>query len=99
MTTLRNGVFLLLILLYAVKIAAANSTFHSQNENPIENFSLNEDDTTRYTHHYLYEQAYLLIEDMLVGKRAISLKDAEFAIENAFLERQSFQERQLLFHK
>lgn len=86
MTTLRNGVFLLLILLYAVKIAAANSNTPPQSENPIANFSFNEDDTTRYTHHYLYEQAYQLIEDMLVGQRAISIKDAEFAIENAFLE-------------
>ena len=80
MTTLRNGVFLLLILLYAVKIAAANSNTPPQSENPIANFSFNEDDTTRYTHHYLYEQAYQLIEDMLVGQRAISIKDAEFAI-------------------
>lgn len=91
MTTLRNGVFLLLILLYAVKIAAANSNTPPQSENPIANFSFNEDDTTRYTYHYLYEQAYQLIEDMLVGQRAISIKDAEFAIENAFLEGHSFQ--------
>lgn len=67
----------------------AQSVLPLQNENPIANFSLNEDDTTRYSHHYLYEQAYQIIEDMLVGKRAISLKDAEFAIENAFLEGQT----------
>ena len=72
---------LFFILLYAVKIAAANSNTPPQSENPIANFSFNEDDTTRYTHHYLYEQAYQLIEDMLVGQRAISIKDAEFAIE------------------
>lgn len=57
-----------------------------QNENPKANFSLNEDDTTRYTHHYLYEQAYQAIEDMLTDKRPLSFKDAVFLIENAFLD-------------
>lgn len=60
-----------------------------QNQHTIPNFYLDENDTTRYTHHYLYEEAYQLIEDMLEGKRAISIKDAEFAIENAFVEGQA----------
>ena len=77
-----------LLLIVSLPILAASS-YPLQNENPIANFTLNEDDTTRYTHHYLYEQAYQLIEEMLTGKRAISLKDAEFAVENAFLEEQT----------
>lgn len=78
-------VLILLLLTFHQEIHAQNSSLPLQNTDPIANFSLNEDDTTRYTHHYLYEQAYQMIEDMLVGKRSVSLKDAEFAIENAFL--------------
>lgn len=81
----------ILLLLTLCQQLLAQSNHSLQNTDPIANFSLNEDDTTRYTHHYLYEQAYQLIEDMLVGQRAISIKDAEFAIENAFLEGYSFQ--------
>lgn len=77
---------ILLILLYSFEFVLASPSFPLQTEDPIANFALNEDDTTRYTHHYLYEQAYHLIEDMLEGRRPISIKDAEFAIEHAFLE-------------
>lgn len=55
-----------------------------QNKAVIENFSLNEDDTTRYAYHYLYEQAYSVIEDMLTDKRPVDMADAVFAIENPF---------------
>lgn len=79
----------ILLLLTLCQQLLAQSNHSLQNTDPIANFSLNEDDTTRYTHHYLYEQAYQMIEDMLVGRRVISLKDAEFAIENAFLEGQT----------
>ena len=75
----------LFVLLSTVETIAIGSSTPYQNVDPIANFSFNEDDTTRYTHHYLYEQAYHLIKEMLEGKRAISIKDAEFAIENAFL--------------
>lgn len=81
--------YILLFLISAVGMTVAGSNLPFQSQDVIANFSLNEDDTTRYTHHYLYEQAYQMIEDMLVGRRAISLKDAEYAIENAFLEGQT----------
>ena len=64
-----------------------------QNVDPIANFAWDENDTSRYEGHYLYEQAYEMIEDMLIGRRAISLKDAEFAVENAFLEGQANRHR------
>lgn len=85
---MNNPLHILLILCTCVvpQLASAQSVYPLQNEDPIANFSLNEDDTTRYTYHYLYEQAYQTIEDMLVGRRSISLKDAEYAVENAFLE-------------
>lgn len=60
-----------------------------QNKKPIANFSLNEDDTTCYLNHYLYERAYQTIEDMLLGKRPLSFKDAVFEIENALLDGQA----------
>ena len=66
--------YMLFFLLYIVGTAAAGSSFPPQNEKPIANFALNEDDTTRYTHHYLYEQ-YLREHNM---KILIS----EFAIPN-----------------
>lgn len=62
-------VIILLLLTFHQEIHAQNSSLPLQNTDPIANFALNENDTTRYTHHYLYEQAYQLIEDMLVGKR------------------------------
>jgi len=58
-------VYMLLILLYSFEIVLASSTFPPQNEKPIANFALNEDDTTRYTHHYLYEQ-YLREHNMKI---------------------------------
>lgn len=79
-------IYVLITFLFSVGTMAAGSMAPFQSQDVITNFFLNEDDTTRYIHHYLYEQAYQTIEDMLVGRRTISLKDAEFAIENAFLE-------------
>ena len=55
-----------------------------QNKKTVANFSLDENDTTRYRGHYLYEIAYQTIADMLEGKRNIDLKEANFAIENAY---------------
>lgn len=82
-------IYVLITFLSAVGTMAAGSMAPFQSQDVITNFFLNEDDTTRHTHHYLYEQAYQIIEDMLIGRHAISLKDAEFAIENAFLEGQT----------
>lgn len=47
-----------------------------QNKAAIENFTLNEDDTLRYAHHYLYERAYQVIADMLTDKRSVDMADA-----------------------
>lgn len=74
------------ILLAISSTLSAQSIHVRQDEAPIKNFSLNEDDTLRYSNHYLFEQAYQAIEDMLTGKRAASFKEAVFAVENAFLE-------------
>lgn len=58
-----------LIVLLRMTSMALPTSLPLQNKDPIANFALNEDDTTRYTHHYLYEEAYLLIADMLEGRR------------------------------
>ncbi|MCQ2330334.1 MAG: hypothetical protein MJZ93_07270, partial [Paludibacteraceae bacterium] len=57
-----------------------------QNEDIIANYSLNEDDTLRYSNHYLFERAYNVIGDMLTDKRPVDFKKAVFAVENAFYD-------------
>jgi len=57
-----------------------------QNKNIIANFVLNEDDTTRYVNHYLFEQAYQVIEAMLTGKQEKSFREALFWVECAYLQ-------------
>lgn len=84
-----NYTYLILLLWLAPITMLAKSTYVFQSENPIANFAWDENDTSRYEGHYLYEQAYEMIEDMLMGRRTISLKDAEFAVENAFFEGQT----------
>ena len=75
---MKNKLHILLLLLYIGGIATASSSFPLQNEEPIVNFTLNENDTTRYTHHYLraqescYEQ-YLREHNM----RVLTAEDAD----------------------
>lgn len=84
----KSSIFSIVLSLLTVSLSAqaAQPVLPLQNKKPIANFSLNEDDTTRYLNHYLYEQAYQAIEDMLTGKRPLSFKDAVFEIENALLD-------------
>lgn len=82
MTTLRNGVFLFFILLYAVKILAASSNLPPQSENSIANFAWDENDTSRYEGHYRFEAAYQLIENMLTDQCPMDFAEAVFAVEN-----------------
>lgn len=86
MTTQKIRLFLLLVIFYAPKIMVASSHLPLQNTDPIANFALNEDDTTRYAHHYLYERAYSTIEDMLTDRCPIDLAEAIYAIENSFYD-------------
>lgn len=57
-----------------------------QDEEPLLNFTLNENDTTRYDNHYLYEKAYRTIEDMLTDKRPTDLKMANFHVDNCYFD-------------
>lgn len=57
-----------------------------QDEEPLFNFTLNENDTTRYDNHYLYEKAYRTIEDMLTDKRPTDLKMANFHVDNCYFD-------------
>lgn len=57
-----------------------------QNRFIVENYALDEDDTLRYKNHYVFENAYRTIEDMLTGKRELDFKTAVFAVENAYYD-------------
>lgn len=56
--------FFILIALWLSTFSLSAQSVHipAQNKDAIANFSLNEDDTTRYANHYLYERAYKTIE-------------------------------------
>lgn len=84
MERLTTSVITLLLTLSFVN-AKANDV-PRQNENIIANYSLDEDDTLRYSNHYLFERAYNVIEDMLTDKRPVDFKKAVFAVENAFYD-------------
>ena len=64
----------------------AQSQYKWQTEAPIANFAWDENDTTRYAGHYLYEQAYRLIEDMLTDKCPLNFAEAVFAVENCLFD-------------
>lgn len=64
----------------------AESQYVFQSENPIANFAWDENDTSRYERHYLYEKAYKLIEDMLSDKRPLGFAEAVFAVENCMYD-------------
>ena len=84
---IRTDILLIIIIILGlVGEIAAQNVYLPQNKNIIANFVLNEDDTTRYRNHYLFERAYQIIEDMLTGKRNKSFREALFAVENAYLQ-------------
>ena len=84
MERLTTSIFWLLLAVSFVN-AKANDV-PRQNENIIANYSLDEDDTLRYSNHYLFERAYNVIGDMLTDKRPVDFKKAVFAVENAFYD-------------
>ncbi|NCC98707.1 MAG: hypothetical protein EOL95_03250 [Bacteroidia bacterium] len=45
---------------------------------------VNENDTTQYKNHYLFERVYNRLNNMLIGKEPISFKKAVFLVENAY---------------
>ena len=62
----------ILLLLESPLQLLSQNIIPQQNVVPIANFAWDENDTSRYEGHYLYEQAYEMIEDMLMGRRTIS---------------------------
>lgn len=55
-------------------------------EKEIFHFDVNENDTTLYKNHYLFERAIDGLENMLLGKEALNFKKAVFLNENAFYD-------------
>ena len=86
MKTNNFNIILPVYLIYVLCAAplSAQTIYLPQNKFIKVNYRLNEDDTTRYKNHYLFENAFSLIEDMLCGTRPKSFKDAVFAVENAY---------------
>lgn len=64
----------------------AQPQYKWQTEAPIANFTWDENDTTRYAGHYLYERAYRLIEDMLTDKRNVDFAEAVFVVEDCLFD-------------
>ena len=76
-----------LVLLLTLSIPCfAQPQYKWQTEDPIANFAWNENDTTRYMGHYLYERAYCVIEEMLTDKRPLDFAEAVFAVENCMYD-------------
>jgi hypothetical protein len=67
-------------------ILHAQTHYVFQKEAPIANFAWDENDTTRYQGHYLYERAYHLIEDMLTDRKMLDFAEAVFAVENCMYD-------------
>lgn len=80
------SLLVLSLLTVSLPAHAAQPVLPLQNRKPIANFSLNEDDTTRYLNHYLYEQAYQAIEDMLTDRVPVNFAEASFIVENCFYD-------------
>lgn len=66
----------------------ASPQYVFQIEAPIANYVWNENDTSRYANHYLYEKAYSIIECMLTDKAPLDFADAIFAVENCMCDGQ-----------
>lgn len=77
-----------LSIFFLLVFATSFSQLHlpMQNKAVVENFYLDENDTLRYSHHYLYEQAYHVIEDMLIGNCSVDFAKAVFAVENCYFD-------------
>lgn len=87
MNILRNIYIFWILFLYPSWIIA-QSHYVFQTASPIANFAWDENDTSRYEGHYCYEQAYQLIEDMLMEKRQLDFAEAVFAAENCMYDGQ-----------
>ena len=67
-------------------VLAQTQQYLFQSKSPIENFTLNENDTTRYEGHFRFENAYKQIEAMLTDKRPLDFAEAIFAVENCMFD-------------
>ncbi len=85
MSISRNTYIFALFCLCATQVLA-EIHLPKQSENPIANYAWDENDTSRYERHYLYEKAYKLIEDMLSDKRPLDFAEAVFAVENCMYD-------------
>ena len=82
----RKSTYCLLLLSAWTSCCFAQPQYKWQNEAPIANFAWDENDTTRYTNHYLFEHAYSTIESMLTDKRPLDFAEAVFAVENCMYD-------------
>lgn len=85
MTILRPTYCFLLLSIWA-SLCFAQTPYVFQTQDPIANFAWDENDTSRYAGHYLYEQACRLIEDMLTDKCPLNFAEAVFAVENCLFD-------------
>lgn len=76
----------LLLFSTLASLCFAQPQYKWQNEAPIANFAWDENDTTRYANHYLFERAYSTIESMLTDKRPLDFSEAVFAVENCMYD-------------
>lgn len=65
---------------------SAKPQYRLQSEDPIANFTWDENDTSRYERHYRFEAAYQLIENMLTDKCPLDFAEAVFAVENCMYD-------------
>jgi hypothetical protein len=78
--------YCLLLFTAWVTLCFAQPQYQWQNEAPIANFAWDENDTTRYANHYLFERAYSTIESMLTDKRPLDFSEAVFVVENCMYD-------------
>lgn len=83
---LKHFVYILGLLCLCPLLLAAQEQYRFQTESPIANFAWDENDTTRYEGHYLYKNAYHLIESMLTEKCPLDFAEAVFAVENCMYD-------------
>lgn len=69
-----------------VEYGSIASVKPKQIDAPIQNFVYDENDTLRYTNHYLFEKAYYVIKNMLEDRHPIDFAEASFAVENCFYD-------------
>ena len=89
---------ILFLLIGATFMVTAQTTTKKQSiindDNPnvkqkeVFNFDIDENDTTLYQNHFLFERAIAEMENMLLGKQPLSFKKSVFLIENAYYDGQ-----------